>query len=1347
MSNNLPQSFREDPPKQDFQVFQQKLEMYQGLFQSDEESDQRNPTKSAQIQPNQSHSRFDQNKLAIQQQLQQHIDNQRSNNRFNQNRDDSFRGKFNTQQRFEDNQGRLSSQNRDIVGNERNSNSRQRQFESEIRIQDRREEIISQHNQDNIQPSGSKLGDRLKSAKRHYEREDYDYIRQVCKKAQTIKQDRELQEREDRRIQRKREEQQMQIQKVQGMKLNQQKSVDQRIMEAKRIAEFFYLLNETNWCKFEDTFYIMNRRWFDRWKDYISYDYIMRFLIEQEISNLLLLLDKKDHLQNKLQLGGKINYCNTPLKNGLTQEKDFFLVSESIWKFLSSRYKGEEILRYAIYKNQAGVLDRQPYLPTVNRIKFYINRSKFVLFQEMKQQDIPSGQSYPGKLRLNKQSGYLKMPSSGQRNIWMRKLDFGDYILNLETQISLINLTNNFPLNRETLFVEVRKIKTIWLFDLDFKDNKAFDEGSVNIDKHLVLYQPLLQDENWQSNYTLYYKYHNNTQRDYWDISYTTTDLYQQFKQQLNINEISQSKVEEQKALKYEDPIQNNQNSKIPQVKLEDKIKNEQKEDQSEELKSKVVVELKHQLRCTSVNNVKMFIIAHCNASLEIRGFMSMIQQDQSQASSIKVVSDEEMSQTDHEGEDSSSSDEFSSDEDKDKFKSQKSTKESESKSILKFDDIQLIKKESQVSQSAAVGISASIQDKQIGKRKRSDLSNDSGKIQQDLSLSINKRKKVGENQKSDKPTYVFQELPFKFDHFKERIFQKPRSIQTQDQAGAKIASLLTVLTQLNELRDSLTIEQGPLNAIIRDVLNRLIDSSQIDSYFTLPFNKIERHLDVNQDICFIIKQMVVKLAAQNQSLLQMFQIKQKFSEICINCGTKRQNEKEDYLLQLQNEADDQISKHSVRLKIIYLYDYDQFKKYEIQLKPGEYTFQDVMGKIKEKVQVDRPLVKSCKKCFILVDLLYENSMYGQMFSNEGMKFNFRQDQSLTTFAYEVSKTQKDKIKRQNFVHIAKADQDGRITYHCFPRLIMYQESDQLKTISGKIFKGLRTTLATTSFQMDPLFMQQSETESYNQLFSCDQAVLQQEPYEMVLVLKDGSRWKLDPNQKQKLSQIVDVEMIVRFEVIFPVTTSFDEIKTQFKAEFDRQIYPEKELGLRDLNLIFRKHIRQCIVGGENMSAPCSNCKEQKGAQQVNELMKLSNHLVIKVQKIDQNQITEYPLKLSLDKFMSKSSQQLGNEYQLVGCIGQILKETINQNSEENQNDPTKIETVVPTLLYYSLIYNSQENLWYRYDYGMEPTSAIAEVIIVDDKDGQYKILLDKQIDFLIYKKVRNQDNKQFGKK
>ena len=69
---------------------------------------------------------------------------------------------------------------------------------------------------------------------------------------------------------------------------------------------------------------MINRRWFDRWKDFISYDYIVKFLVELgkkesdlslnkilasnsspgEISNAILLLDKKDYLQLRVGESG-----------------------------------------------------------------------------------------------------------------------------------------------------------------------------------------------------------------------------------------------------------------------------------------------------------------------------------------------------------------------------------------------------------------------------------------------------------------------------------------------------------------------------------------------------------------------------------------------------------------------------------------------------------------------------------------------------------------------------------------------------------------------------------------------------------------------------------------------------------------------------------------------------------------------------------------------------------------------------------------------------------------------------------------------------------------------------------
>lgn len=45
------------------------------------------------------------------------------------------------------------------------------------------------------------------------------------------------------------------------------------------IAQIFQHMNETKWNIFDDDFFIVNRRWFDNWKLYVSYDYIMQKLV------------------------------------------------------------------------------------------------------------------------------------------------------------------------------------------------------------------------------------------------------------------------------------------------------------------------------------------------------------------------------------------------------------------------------------------------------------------------------------------------------------------------------------------------------------------------------------------------------------------------------------------------------------------------------------------------------------------------------------------------------------------------------------------------------------------------------------------------------------------------------------------------------------------------------------------------------------------------------------------------------------------------------------------------------------------------------------------------------------
>lgn len=212
------------------------------------------------------------------------------------------------------------------------------------------------------------------------------------------------------------------------------------------------------------------------------------------------------------------------------------------------------------------------------------------------------------------------------------------------------------------------------------------------------------------------------------------------------------------------------------------------------------------------------------------------------------------------------------------------------------------------------------------------------------------------------------------------------------------------------------------------------------------------------------------------------------------------------------------------------------------------------MHKIKERVSFDRYLVKLSKRLFVLTDLVFDSTLFAQVFTNEQMKFCFKADQTLTTFAYEISRSHKEKVKRSHFVHIAKTDVEGRITYHSFPVLINYQDTEPLKNIALKIFKGLRGLVTKSLFKQDKVFAGLGENESFAYAFG---GLPQGDPYEMVLVLKDGSRWKLDHHQNKRLSMVVDPEQIDRFEAIFNQASQFQEHQEAFKSALNATSSPQ----------------------------------------------------------------------------------------------------------------------------------------------------------------------------------------------
>ena len=142
-------------------------------------------------------------------------------------------------------------------------------------------------------------------------------------------------------------------------------------------------MNETNWNKFDDKFFMASRKWFDRWKDFISYDYIVKLVVELgrpeaevsssrvlsnnsnpgEISNFHILHDLKEHFKNRA-VG--LSFCNRKLRADVVPERDLIFFSEPIWKLLYGIYGGIEVCRYAVTKSPASILDRQSVLPVIH---------------------------------------------------------------------------------------------------------------------------------------------------------------------------------------------------------------------------------------------------------------------------------------------------------------------------------------------------------------------------------------------------------------------------------------------------------------------------------------------------------------------------------------------------------------------------------------------------------------------------------------------------------------------------------------------------------------------------------------------------------------------------------------------------------------------------------------------------------------------------------------------------------------------------------------------------------------------------------------------------------------------
>jgi hypothetical protein len=136
------------------------------------------------------------------------------------------------------------------------------------------------------------------------------------------------------------------------------------------------------------------------------------------------------------------------------------------------------------------------------------------------------------------------------------------------------------------------------------------------------------------------------------------------------------------------------------------------------------------------------------------------------------------------------------------------------------------------------------------------------------------------------------------------------------------------------------------------------------------------------------------------------------------------------------------------RIKLVYIYDTDRYRRFEVLIKPGSYTFKEFHEKIRSKIEGERREVKSGKRTFILADLTEEFTLLQKVFLEEQIMLTFAKGQDLKVFAYECPRGQVDKLLPINFLHITRdLIKPGERRYQTFPRLILFNEQDAVRSI------------------------------------------------------------------------------------------------------------------------------------------------------------------------------------------------------------------------------------------------------------------------------------------------------------
>ncbi|CDW84830.1 ubiquitin carboxyl-terminal hydrolase [Stylonychia lemnae] len=1067
------------------------------------------------------------------------------------------------------------------------------------------------------------------------------------------------------------------------------KSIHQKINEAIKVAQYCYLLNETKWNAFDDEFYVINRRWFDKWKNFVSYDYIVNHVMNLnkpmkdlsinkilnsgcshpgDVTNKFLIMDQKDFYHHRVDF---TNYTNFPIKEDQKLDRDYFITAKGVWKILYNSYDGLEIVRFSIAKDKIGKAYRDALLP---KVKIALMRRGEKL-KYPKQLNLQRKQKFKDlKVHLKNIFQFLTDTNLTDIRLWL----FSDEEMGLDEFLESYNnpdgiagnLTHTFEFpghslenklecfideyksvqTNKTVFIEVKRSGHQWIFNLESRDQSKFYHPT---ESEIWKLQYMLNDMDdrdtffdYNFSYNLYWKNRNHTIRDYFDQSYQDINLYEEFVQMYNNLKDSRQIMDQGDNKRQSHSVSSTENKcgfcgKIKSPMLEsclicngvkycnldckqndqkfhqktvcDKylknqakaaLKEQQREQQREKklqlLQQKAKLKKKQKRVYDNFNELESDEEWHgseddlentifSGQSKRARRGENSQSQKVANEDSNKENSEENKINMEVEVEDDQESELKDKKSDFNNTQTESvSSKESDSQSHkrrMKMVQKQHIKQMRGRPQATKAPVSRNLKQKE--QESSSSSSTESEPEESQASQSNEGEEKESQKEPEKELTLSQQISRFSYNDHKFIIGNGISNIGNNCYMNSIIQALAMNIKLKMKLQQYSNVEnleiQKPIVFSLLKIFNEIkVPSGGIQTTINPTYFKLA--LSLKSDLFKGNDQF----DAQEFLSYFLFEGKLKQEIRCKSCNFVSTTIENFNYLSLPIEFQSDKSNYT-RLRIIYIFDIDKFKKYEILFKPAQYLYKNVFERVKNKISQDRKELKSGKKTFIMVDLK-DSCELASVLMGENMLLTFGENKEFTTYAYEVYKCNVEKLLPINFLHITKEEYDFQNRRQAYEDIFFGPDSEQ--------------------------------------------------PYSLYLLMKDHTRVKLDMRQNKKLFKTYDLSSVIRTEIEFNMAADFQKMREEFN-KIQEQGLPEKEtkneIRKLDLETCIKNFAKPELITGNQWL--CQQCLVKRDCVKFTYLQKEPESLIIHLKRFNVDPITfqrkrlEHIIKFPTSKF------------------------------------------------------------------------------------------------------------------